>query len=383
MESYNPEIQNIGILIGGGSGVLLSKIFREVLSAIVEKHLGYKAINFLLPPSPDYKFSSYKDISQYHDTRVRSQQEAQKLVETYETWHKLGVKAVFRTSVNAEALYLFRSELKGFKEFGIDTDKGSRIQVVRDMAEGFYANSHYQIEPSQVTFEGAYSRERLHAILKYVIDLGEKKADNARFSNADNFKIWLVYKFHLFSGIFDKWLEEFFELNQEKAPWRERITLFQPDTGFTELFKFARDRKGEYLLVACSNEVGDLLYEPLIESIEGIADKLILYSISRFFPPNYELCEFQTVHGSADDKTGIGLDSSKILPYATLRIAAAIAELYFNVFDCRRKMDEITAKTILFFYDRKLPDEEPFTAEIMKKVTELLFKYELINKINL
>lgn len=370
--------KTVGIVIGGGSGSVLAKIFETCLGAI----LGQHGIPFSFVHSEESRiFSSYEGIKKYDDPKARSQEESARLEKLYGQWKEAGIGVVFRTSINAEALYEFRSKTGGIKEFGIDTTLGSRIQVVRDMAEGYYANTSYTLDNDGTTraisYEGTYTYARLRVLLLHAVALGEEACQRKDYANNTNFEIWLVYKYHLFSGVFEQWLDAFFDQHPDLLAWRDRIKLYQPDTGFTELFRFARYDKRKYLAVICSNEIGDLLYEPLIDSIQGVADKLQLYSLCRYFPPDFAFHEYQTVHGSADDKMEGGEEDCKVLPYATLRIAAAIAECHFGVANCRQAMDEIVTETILHFYDRK-GDDCPSVAETIKHIYVLLHTKQLI-----
>lgn len=355
-----PEKVKIGIAVGGGTGKELVDIFKDFLKLIAAK--ANKELSFY-PEGNDIIFSGYKDIKQKEDPRVTSIDEANKLYELYEeNFLKKGVKAVFRTSVNAEALYILRQNANAYKFIDFPTDVGNSMIVVRDQAEGFYANTSYEVSPDEdvITFHGQYTKDNFKSVIKHATQY----ANN--YFGEDNYDTMLVYKYHLFGVLFDKWLKE---VNDERKD-KKKLKLYQPDTAFTELLSFLREKKGANLLVIASNEIGDLIYEPLMENTKAAADKLNLYSRSYFF--GGQLLEYQTVHGSADDLEG----KDKVLPYATFRILSSIAEKDLKIENCRSTMDKIIANIELKLLDKK--EEEISTIEIVSMVRNALKTSNLI-----
>ena len=94
-------------------------------------------------------------------------------------------------------------------------------------------------------------------------------------------------------------------------------------------------------MVVCSNEVGDVIYESLIKDLDGSA-KLMLFSKNVYMtaPLSGGFYDYQTVHGSADDKVQLNEDEEEILPYATFRIAAEIAEDILGLDGIRKRMEK-------------------------------------------
>ena len=138
---------------------------------------------------------------------------------------------------------------------------------------------------------------------------------------------------------------------------------------------------GKDLLFIAGNEIGDLMYEPLIEILKSTGSKLELYSKSFLIVlPLKEqnqnskyryLCEYQTIHGSADDLIEENREE-EILPYATLRIAADIIEKQFGIKDFGQLMNKAVAKVQLARLRKKIPSTLTATiVEIKKEIISL------------
>lgn len=327
----------IGIIIGAGSGKRLAGIFEEFLTKLGQKH-GVKVKCLKDPDEKDLRpyYHSYQSLEAISggDSAVfktTSEKEVEALFKTVTKWHKAGVKAIFRTAINAETLYLFRQEVKAIKEFTINTQHGRKILFIRDQTEGFYANTKYFVneEVGEITFEGKYSKVYQQEIVKYAARRAYEKFNGLPFEK------WAIYKHHLFGDALQSWLREA----------DEDIIVYQPDTGLTELHKFfdppEAKRDPQNLVVICSNEVGDVIYESLIKDLDGSA-KLMLFSKNVYMvePLSGLFYDYQTVHGSADDKVTLNEEDEEILPYATFRIAAEIAEDIIGLEGVRERMEK-------------------------------------------
>lgn len=314
LQNHTPV--KIGIIKGKGIGPIISDIFAEYLKSLdalssISTHLILENENF---------YHSYDSINTEiqkgaHSTDI-SHSEANLLFETYSNWFQNeGVKVVFRTSINAEALYLFRQEARVIKEFCIRTRFGRKILIVRDQSEGFYANTQCHITPEKVIFKGEFTQAHHQEMIRTAHSIGKKCL-------AKGYETWALYKFHLFGVSLKNWFTKI-----DKS-----IKLFQPDTGLLELFRnyiFQGTIKNDLLLI-CSNEVGDLIFELLAGAL-NLDPKYELYSRNILLAPPFfgDLLEYQTVHGSADDLI-IKNRLSDIRPDPTLRIAADIAEKFLG-----------------------------------------------------
>lgn len=326
----------IGVIVGAGTGRRLANIFKEFLDGLVRFYLN-QTVLFLegdnLKDLP-YQYHSYKtiveavesDVSKYNTI---SQEEVGRLLDTTQNWFREGVRTIFRTSINAEALYLFRQEVGAIKEFGLETNSGGKILFVRDQAEGFYANKQYRIiaGEEEIYFSGTFSKKHQKKIAEHAF------ASAKAFMENREFQTWAIYKHHLFGDVIHKWLKEV----------DPGIQAFQPDTGLTKLNSIISDEKkanngssSHNILIICSNEVGDIIYETIL-GVVNIEAELELYTRNIYTaePFSGEMLEYQTVHGSADDIEG----TEKILPYATLRIAADIAEKRFGIKDIKNELE--------------------------------------------
>lgn len=341
MKTTLKEPIKIGIIIGAGTGWRLAEIFREFLSKIVRKHDA--EVSFVEGLGLDNKpFHSYQSLEKEagKDSELFkkiSWDEVAHLEDTMIQWYSQNVRAIFRTAINAETLYIFRQRVKAVKEFSLNTLHGRRILFVRDQAEGFYANTAYSVNEGagEIHFEGKFTKEHQQQVVRYAIRRAEEKF------KGQTFRKWAIYKHHLFGDALQDWVREV----------DKDIEVYQPDTGLTNLHGFFDPPEGKFepgnLLVVCSNEVGDIIYESLIKDLDGSA-KLMLHSKNVYMVPPFQgqFFDYQTVHGSADDKVVEDKKEEEILPYAALRIAAEIAEDILGLQGVRKQMEKaiITAR---------------------------------------
>lgn len=330
--SSSTKTKTIGLIEGAGTGSKLIEIFKGFLHYLVDTRTQNK-VQFIEDIAEDgqvYCYQSYASLSEISkgdssEYKALSLKDAERLEKTFIQWYQQGVCQVFRTSINADALYLFRQKVKAIKAFGIKPSE-KEILFVRDQAEGFYANLDYLVSKDNQTidFNGRLTSQHV----KNIVDFANKLA-LTRFGQ--EYQKWVFCKFHLFP-YWEQWYKD-----ADSA-----IQPFQPDTGIVKLNEilFENGNSNKYLnnhLVICSNEVGDLIYETVLHIVNEKAK-------TEFFTKNYylgepfngELMEYQTAHGSADDIAG----TEKLLPYATLRIAAEIAENLFDISNVQMKLDQ-------------------------------------------
>ncbi|MCB9353083.1 MAG: hypothetical protein H6575_00760 [Lewinellaceae bacterium] len=343
MEDLPPRLTNevikVGVIVGAGTGRRLADIFKTFLQGLVDAYSD-RPIKFEFDMNDDgseYMYHSYQSLldAAGDDTAKfdeLSTKQAERLVGLTTKWYNKGVRTIFRTSVNAEALYLFRQKVKAVKEFGLETNSGSRILFVRDQAEGFYANESYRIEnDAEIHFNGSFTKAHQQQVSEYALQAAQ------RFIGENRFRKWALYKHHLFGNVLENWIRD---VDPE-------IKAFQPDNGLPELNNIiSKEQKpggeAQHILIICSNEVGDIVYETIL-GIVNIEPKLELYSRNIYLAPPFSgnIQEYQTVHGSADDIGG----TEKIIPYATLRIAADIAEKQFNIANAKDTLELAISET--------------------------------------
>ena len=366
--------------MGGGSGKILAKVFQDFLEVMVTKYVPnhkvtwyfqkgtktienlkeddiYSSYQLLLERGKELVQKKYKIPTEIQIAEILQQisiAEAQQLYQDNLYFLKQGVRTVFRTSVNAEALYEFRQQVGAVKEillnkqdFNVFDDlshsKTRKILLLRDQSEGYYANTSYKIKnhgnkEEIIEFKGKYSKVQIRRLVEFA-----KKRGDSRFGRK-NYSIWASYKNHLFSNRISAWFEEF----------DPKIQVFQPDTGFTKLFDFINGRKEnghDNIVFITSNEIGDLVYEPFIEILKSTGEKLDLFSKSFFINPPFkgnQFVEYQNVHGSADDLFKEQREH-ELIPYSTLRIAAEILKKQFELNHIQGIVDKAIAKTKLHF----------------------------------
>lgn len=390
------RIFKLGVIRGAGTGNRLVEIFTGFLKSLVqeenkrrpegrtiriefeedekrgkdesEKYYIYHSFQSLIREVQSTKESSYK---------ILSERDAERLKGVCKDWFEKGVRIIFRTSINAEALYLFRRDMKAVKELTFATPLGGKVLVVRDEAEGFYTNEEYRLGAGEVTFSGKYTREHQQRVTEHALttagdfftrmEIQAREAEirqlqainpNGRLQHQSRleelkveiqllkagkklpeFKQLAIYKFHLFGNFLERWIKE-------KSPG---IAATQPDNGLTTLIQFINtgqlfQKEAKNVLVICSNEVGDLIHESLLSSsnITSNSAKIELYTKNVYLAkPFYgRLKAYQTVHGSADDLEDDPQKREQLNPIATFRIAADIAENELGISNVRQKMEE-------------------------------------------
>lgn len=318
MHSSLRKTKSIGLIEGAGTGRELIDVFKAFFVKVIEPRLN-EPIHFEEDKRLYHSYASLVEFTNgdFELFKRTSQEDAEALKQTLEGWFIQGIDCVFRTSINADALYLFRQKVKAIKTFGIKVNPKTQFLFVRDQAEGFYSNTSYEVDPVQETivFQGCFTR-------KHVVQLVHFAHEQAKKHWNIPYDTWAFFKFHLFP-LLEDW---FIQIDNN-------ITPYQPDTGMTRLnevfFQNDLEKRGDaHYLIICSNEVGDLIFETILRIIDQEA-KTNLYSKNCYLaePFNAQFWEYQTAHGSADDIQGM----DAVLPYATLRIAADIAEHRFGL----------------------------------------------------
>ena len=153
-----------------------------------------------------------------------------------------------------------------------------------------------------------FSKELTGRIIAYSIDRARQLwGDDAIAS------VSMVYKFHLFDGVFSAWAKEW------SKEYGIKIEYVQPDTANRNLLAFGI--RGHQLVIA-GNEWADIMHVVLLNMFGQGAQETRCTENVYLHPDVYGLSEYQTVHGSADDIAGKGL----VNPAATVRAAASILE---------------------------------------------------------
>ena len=327
IESENEKAKEkikIGLIKGEGTGSALANIFVDFLEYL--DILSSKSTHTIIEDKKFYH--SFETISLATiNSRSTSEEEANRLFLTYKSWfNNDNVRTVFRTSVNAEAAFSFARQSRNLKVIGFKNSIGARILIVNVQSEGYYANTKYDISDKQekIKFHGEYSKNHQKEAIKYAQLLANKDLGS-------NYEKWAIYKFDLFGKHLKSW---FNEIDPD-------LQLFLPDSGISNFFKkyiFSDSAKKDLLLI-CSNEVGDLIFQ-LTAGALNLDPTFELYTrnVPLSAPFHGILNEYQTVHGSADDLASTDR-IDEIRPDATLRIAADIAEKQLGYSDLKRLTD--------------------------------------------
>lgn len=171
----------------------------------------------------------------------------------------------------------------------------------------------------------------------------------------------MVYKFHLFDGVFSIWAEEW------SKKFGVKINFVQPDTANRNLLAFGI--RGRQLMIA-GNEWADIMHVILLNLFGQGAQEARCTENVYLHPDLHGLSEYQTVHGSADDLTGKGI----VNPSATVRAAAAILERHAGCKGIEEAMD----RTLLILQRRNAvtPDQggNMSSTEVVDSILGILTK---------
>ncbi|CAF9935007.1 MAG: hypothetical protein ALECFALPRED_006211 [Alectoria fallacina] len=303
-----PELLEVGVAVGQGTGPELADVFVEVLSQLA-RHFSLQ----IKVHRSSRIYHSYQSLFSAGAGLQHIRDETSLDATHYEDFCKKqaaqGTNVIFRTAFTAQSLYLVRQQLEAVKVEHFH-NPSAEILLIRDQAQGFYTGFNaYSVDALSVSRTSHFDKAIFGRIVTYSLL-------RARRCWGKDFKIeslTLVYKHHLFDGIFDVWAQEW---SQEHGL---SVRFVQPDTMNRNILAFGV--QGRQLIIA-SNEYADIM-EVLFLDMFDLGVQETSYSENVYLSPaTSELVEYQTVHGSADDLTGKGI----VNPSATLKAAATILE---------------------------------------------------------
>ncbi|MFD4576938.1 isocitrate/isopropylmalate family dehydrogenase [Streptomyces sp. NPDC058417] len=294
----------VGLAVGRGTGPELAAVFERVLESLTAGHpTGVRVAR------ADRLYHSYVSLRGERDVdRIRALTAED--ADHYEAYCRdmaaRGSRAVFRTAINAQSLYLVRRRLRAVK---VDLlGAGDRqLMLVRDQAQGFYTGENRHT-PGEITRTLTFSRDITEAVVRHALERALAAWPDGRIG-----RVVMAYKFHLLDGAFDAWVADLAQ--RLGVP----IELFQPDTVNRDLITHGLPDR---TLLVAGNEWADIMHVVLLDRFgsdrqENRCTENVLLDAG---PDG--LVEYQTVHGSADDLAGRDL----VNPVATIRAAARVAE---------------------------------------------------------
>lgn len=302
------DILEVGVAVGRGTGPELADVFVKVLNQLA-RHFSVQVKVYQssrIYHSYHSLFSAGYDLQHIRDETAL---DATHYEDFCRKQAAQGTNVIFRTAFTAQSLYLVRQHLEAVKVEHFHK-QSAEILLIRDQAQGFYTGSNtYSLDAVAVSRSCQFDKAIFNRIVTYSLS-------RARRCWGENTKIdslTLVYKHHLFDGIFDVWAREWSQ--EHGLP----IQFIQPDTMNRNILAFGV--QGHQLIIA-GNEYADIM-EVLFLDMFGQGVQETSYSENVYLSPaTSELVEYQTVHGSADDLTGKGI----VNPSATLKAAATILE---------------------------------------------------------
>jgi len=299
------KIYQIGLTIGRGTGAELSDVFENVIQQLSIKY----GVHIEIFRSPRV-YHSYNSLIADYDDPSTINKETELDVKHYEAFClesvSKGYAAIFRTAINAQSLYLVRQHQEALKVEVFNQGDNS-LFLVRDEAQGFYTGTNvHDLAKGILTRSCEFSKEMTGRIISYSIGRAREL-----WGSVD--KVTMVYKFHLFDGVFSIWAKEW------SKEFGVKVEFVQPDTANRNLLAFGV--QGKELMIA-GNEWADVMHVILLNMLGQGAQEGRCTENVYLHPSVAGLSEYQTVHGSADDIEGKGI----VNPAATIRAAAAILE---------------------------------------------------------
>ncbi|MGK4585774.1 isocitrate/isopropylmalate family dehydrogenase [Kitasatospora sp. HPMI-4] len=295
----------IGLAVGRGTGAELAAVFEQVLGRIAQLH----ETDIEVVRSPRV-YHSYLSLKAERAGVERIGRLTQEDAAHYERFCReqagLGTRAVFRTAINAQSLYLVRQRLQAVKVETI-TAGDATLLLVRDEAQGFYTGENRH-SPGLVTRTMEFSRE----VTEQVVSFAVRRAARL-WPGHGPARVVMAYKFHLLDGALDEWVAEI------SARHGVEVQLFQPDTVNRNLIAHGLSDR---TVIIAGNEWADIMHVVLLDRFASERQENRCTENVHLHPDLKGLVEYQTVHGSADDLEGTGT----VNPVATVRAAALIAE---------------------------------------------------------
>ncbi|MGW4813714.1 isocitrate/isopropylmalate family dehydrogenase [Kitasatospora cineracea] len=294
----------IALAVGRGTGPDLAPVFERVLDRITRLH--GRQVRVERSPRTYHSYVSLRaEAAGTAEIAALTEQDAAHYERFCREQAAAGARAVFRTAINAQSLYLVRQRLAAVKVEPI-TAGDARLLLVRDQAQGFYTGENLHT-PGKVVRTMEFSRDVTEQVVRYAVR-------RARELWAEGpARVQLAYKYHLLDGALDDWAQGL------SAELGLDVALFQPDTVNRNLI--AHGPADRTLLVA-GNEWADIMHVVLLDRYGSERQENRCTENVHLHPELNGLPEYQTVHGSADDLAGRDL----VNPLATVRAAARIAE---------------------------------------------------------
>ena len=298
-------MKKIGLIVGGGSGPELGLVFRQAINHFLSRGGLSSQIT-----ECNYHSKSFTEMKSWTPDEFERAVETdiEKLLAFYRSLAADGVEAIFRTAVNAEALYALRIRMKTIKTATLNI-RNHRVLFVRDLTEGFYASDSWKAGDDGIEFKGSFSKARFTGVVNWA---------RAEASTAlrPGFRSVLFFKHHLFANVMLRWTKEI----------DPSLEILQPGAGLVWLNDYL-EKNPQDLLIVAGNEIGDFLHEVFLGMIP-FQGRSGACARSVFLADEFaKLVEYQTIHGSADDVAGTG----RVNPVATLRAAAGMAQRDYGV----------------------------------------------------
>ncbi|KAJ5493301.1 hypothetical protein N7539_002047 [Penicillium diatomitis] len=323
----------VALAVGHGTGPELLAVFQQVIVALAAPY--QLQIQFVTSPRT---YHSYSSLLAINDTDVVSS-ETLLDADHYEEYCRQvvarGACAIFRTSISAQALYMVRDRLFAVKVEHFELNPSTSILMIRDQAQGFYSGLNTIDAAQETVSRSTYFNKK---VFERVLQFALARARETWGNETEIRTVTLVYKFHLFDGLFYTWAKE----------WQNslgvEVKFVQGDTMNRNLLAFGV--KGRQLWI-CANEYADIMQTMLLDRFGfGAQEMACAENVYLSSAVGGALSEYQTAHGSADDITNKGV----VNPSATIRAAAALLERHGGCPGVHHQMDvsldELHAKNI-------------------------------------
>ncbi|MDX3235120.1 isocitrate/isopropylmalate family dehydrogenase [Streptomyces sp. ME03-5709C] len=294
----------IALATGRGTGPELAAVFERVLDTLTAAHPT--GVDLVRSTRLYHSYASLREEGDVDRIRELTARDADHYEQFCRAQARAGARAVFRTAINAQSLYLVRRRLRAVK-VDLLTARGTSLLLVRDQAQGFYTGENRHT-PGEVVRTLTFSQEVTESVVGYALRRARREWPDGRVD-----RIVMAYKFHLLDGAFDAWVAALARRHGV------RIEVFQPDTVNRDLITHGLPDR---TLLIAGNEWADIMHVMLLDRFGSDRQENRCTENVCLAPGAAGLVEYQTVHGSADDLAGL----DRVNPVATIRAAALVAE---------------------------------------------------------
>lgn len=334
--------KRIGIIEGQGTGRQVAAIFRRIIKTVLKKEKK-EAVDFVsfyktyqyYPHTFASLLKKYSDKSQLFFNKIVTK-EFSDLKYFYTNLYNNSL-GIFRTAINAEALYYLRRDIKKIKFMILEIKHKNfrkNIFFIRDQLQGFYTNHSLKSARDSIVATYEFRQKNFNYIGNFIRSI-------VKTHKLSEYDLVYLYKFHLFGLEINRMIK--YSIRTARLKPSGQVEIMQPDTGFDIFLNHLTDKfSSQNIVVVTGNEIGDMLLEALVHNYK-LGNMFTIYTVNYAFinkPKPLEV--LQTMHGSADFLR----NKNQLNPFATIKAASYALERWLGVVHSIAKTKKILSLTI-------------------------------------